>query len=807
MDLNDKMFMVPLSAYLNKRTFFPDDDVEIKVHLPENQFDGFIENPNFTENYIQNGDFTDGSNNWKKNQDVSLNAQNGRMIVTSNKIGSTPGILYETNFEVGTVTEVYFSFSGSKSRNNLRVCPFVRGLKTTDSSFKKTIVWGYAQYLQNILNYDDIKDIHFSETEKETIVIFKLPSDIDKLQVGFLFTGQEIGDQFMIDNVSVTTLNGESIFNPNNIIINSEFDMDSLFWGKNGNFTCDIIKDRDNNELLISNPTSGATPGIKHEKIISVIPGGNYILSYRGYIENLSYSACPLISGYTNNIKVNTIIWAENKYLVNVNNVTNINELSLTTENKEFNIGFSIPENINGVKIHMLYNSTLIPVSWIRLDYIRLFSGNTSNINSEKTVNICVFDKEKQLMDKFLHIDAKQQTYVKNAFALGCNWDTKYVFKIPSDYKPDIYFIEVIDKFCNVFSMYFIVKNPICDTDILVLSNNNTHEAYNDWAGLDGYASYYKWLIEDDTYKYSSNYISNQRPDNNTSIHIRKYDPNFIGPVLSNLIAGELYLYNWLTNNGIKYDIINDLDLNSDNNILRNYKILIIHTHPEYWTKNMMVGLNKFRNNGGKIMYLGGNGLYWKVTYDENTKIMENRKDNSIHSQDGLFGGLWKIIGNQLLPHDTTNDLIGSDYFHLVDVNNEPFGAPYRILQPNDWVFSNITDTLVGLNSLNAPKSNYEEGTSGASGHEMDRDIQGTHTQYIIAEGDNPDNNGAHMLYFEKNGGKIFSTGSISYTGSLLVDENISKITKNVINYMLLQDKFFEKYNSEEIKEIIKTLQ
>jgi N,N-dimethylformamidase len=463
-------------------------------------------------------------------------------------------------------------------------------------------------------------------------------------------------------------------------------------------------------------------------------------------------------------------------------------------------------------------------VSWIRFRYIRLFTvGSDPNPNPdpdpvyEKTVNLCILNKEKQLLTKILNVEAKQQEYVQNAFAIGCNWDTTHAFTIPSDYKSDIYFIEIIDEFCNIFSTYFIVKNPIYNTDTLVLSNGNTTQAYNDWAGLDGDASYYTWVINtgDDTYKNIqtnvSNYLSNQRPNYDTHIGIRTYFQNLFSsppiPHWSNKIAGEMYLLNWLKNNNIKYDIIDDLDFHCNEKLLQNYKILIIHNHPEYWTKNMMIALNKFRDNGGKILYLGGNGLYWKVTYDKTSYIMENRKNNSIHSQDGLIGGVWKNIGYQLSPYDTTNDLVGSDYIHLVDRDIEPFGSPYRILQPSHWVFSGITDTLVGIKSLNGPTNSYYDGTTGASGFEMDRNIQGTHTQYIIAEGENPNNNGAHMLYFEKNSGKIFSVGSIVYTGSLSVDENISKITKNVIDYMLLPDVFFEKYNTDEIKDLLITLQ
>ena len=42
------------------------------------------------------------------------------------------------------------------------------------------------------------------------------------------------------------------------------------------------------------------------------------------------------------------------------------------------------------------------------------------------------------------------------------------------------------------------------------------------------------------------------------------------------------------------------------------------------------------------------------------------------------------------------------------------------------------------------------------------------------------------MIYYENtNGGKLFSAGSLVYTGSLLVDSDISQLTKNVFEHFL----------------------
>lgn len=807
------MYTLPLQAYLSKKSVYPEEDVEIKVHLPQAPNE-IISNQNLSENLLQNGDFTNGLTNWTSNQNVSLEVIDQKLVVTSSQnTTSTPGIVYTISIQVTPLEEMYLIYRGNVSRTGLVACPFIRGLKDSDPSFRQTIVWAYDQYLANIMNHASISNLYLRATEELRTVVFRIPEEVDRISLYFLFNGPEIGDQFILDAISLYHIIGNVPFNPNNLILNNDFSQGLIFWGKNGSVSLEIDTE---GKLLITNPQKIGTPGIRYVNPIDVIPGGKYLLSYRAYRDNLSYTVCPLVTGYNDAQKTGHIIWAYSGYLENITNLTDITELYLTETTIERNIEFIIPEGTNRVYIYFLYVDPSVPVSWVRLEYVNLFLVDTesSTENPEGKVNICIIDKKKQTISKFLDISAKQQKYVKNAFAIGCDWDTTLVYNIPANLQPDLYYVEIMDKYCNMFYLDFIVKNPTHAGDILVLSNINTHNAYNDWAGLDGEASLYKWAIETDDglqYKSStyntSNYVSFERPDLTNSREIRMYNSMVEEPFWSHQIIGEVFLFQWMDQNNIEYDLINDQDLHQDGTVLLNYKIFIIHCHPEYWSKEMMIALNQFRDSGGKIMYLGGNGLYWRVSYDNaNNHIMETRKDASIHSQDGLQGGLWKDRGAIIEPYDTTPKLLNC-YYVFISSDEDIFGAPYKILQPTHWIFSGIQATLVGLKSLNSPKIKFEENKTGASGHEMDQDILGIYGENIIAKGDNPNNTGADMLYVEKNGGHVFSIGSISYTGSLLIDEDLSKLTKNVIYYMLLPDIFFEKYTLAEIQEILIKLQ
>ncbi len=75
----------------------------------------------------------------------------------------------------------------------------------------------------------------------------------------------------------------------------------------------------------------------------------------------------------------------------------------------------------------------------------------------------------------------------------------------------------------------------------------------------------------------------------------------------------------------------------------------------------------------------------------------------------------------------------------------------------------------------------------GASGHETDkRSASSPPNTVLLAKGINPDQGGAEIVYHETaSGGAVFSAGSITWVSALLVDEHVSRITRNVLDRFL----------------------
>jgi hypothetical protein len=111
-------------------------------------------------------------------------------------------------------------------------------------------------------------------------------------------------------------------------------------------------------------------------------------------------------------------------------------------------------------------------------------------------------------------------------------------------------------------------------------------------------------------------------------------------------------------------------------------------------------------------------------------------------------------------------------------------GAPYRVLDAAHWAFAGTglrTGDLFGERCL------HQRCPGGASGHETDK-VSASSLKAVrrLAKGTNPDDGGADMVAFETpSGGAVFSVGSINYVASLPVDEQVSRVTANVLKRFL----------------------
>jgi hypothetical protein len=190
-------------------------------------------------------------------------------------------------------------------------------------------------------------------------------------------------------------------------------------------------------------------------------------------------------------------------------------------------------------------------------------------------------------------------------------------------------------------------------------------------------------------------------------------------------------------------------------------------------------------NRGGKLMYLGGNGLNCEVEFlDESTLRF---KTYLAPAKSGDLGMPDPNDPSRYLESRTHRSL-GESEASLLGVVTTDTGimtaAPYRALHTAHWVFAG---TGLKDGDLFGEASLQERINGGASGHETDKiSPSSPPNTLLLAKGINRDEGGGEIVYYEtESGGAVYSVGSITYNASILVDPHISRITANVITHFL----------------------
>ncbi|MCK6450152.1 MAG: N,N-dimethylformamidase [Alphaproteobacteria bacterium] len=276
----------------------------------------------------------------------------------------------------------------------------------------------------------------------------------------------------------------------------------------------------------------------------------------------------------------------------------------------------------------------------------------------------------------------------------------------------------------------------------------------------------------------------------------------------------DLCLIDWLDRQGIEYDVISDHELQEKGvALLQPYGCVMSGSHPEYNTLEMLRATEAYLAGGGRFMYMGGNGFYWRVTFppahpgmielrraEDGTRAWEEMP-GQYHHATGELGGLWRRIGRP------PNALVGigfiaqgfdaSTYYRRTAASRDQRAA---------FLFKGIEDEILG---------DFGAWGDGAAGLEIDcydQRLGSPPHALVVASSENHSNafllvneemlsnthgvDGtlnprvkADIVFFETaGGGAVLSTGAISFVASLAhdgYDNNISRLTRNAVDRFL----------------------
>jgi N,N-dimethylformamidase len=355
-----------------------------------------------------------------------------------------------------------------------------------------------------------------------------------------------------------------------------------------------------------------------------------------------------------------------------------------------------------------------------------------------------------------------------------------------------LYYFHAKSEAGRFFSFPWIVAPRQPRAKIAVLASNITWNAYNSFGGRSNYIHPDKLPpaptvnarlelkrytdpqhVNYDCVDYAPLSFDRPEPINHVPENVQATDP-IAGRAACHVAPAEWRLLAWLERERLDYDYYAETQLHFGQLDLDAYRVLVLSTHPEYWSRQMYDRVKQWAfDRGGRLIYLGGNGLNCDVEFlDKQTCIYRNDDERRMRAASPAI----KYESRFHLRHESEASLLGVVY----DPRGIMTAAPYRVIDANHWVFEGS-----GLREGNTfgHASLHERVPGGASGHETDKispsSPAGTR---LLAQGLNPDHGGAEMVINESAGrGAVFSAGSINWVSSILVDDAVSRITRNVL--------------------------
>ena len=391
---------------------------------------------------------------------------------------------------------------------------------------------------------------------------------------------------------------------------------------------------------------------------------------------------------------------------------------------------------------------------------------------------------------------------------IGVNWNHDRF-----DYSPDLealsvtapeksglYYFHMKTSSGESFSFPWIVApaKEVKEKEIAILTSNICWNAYNDWGGRSNYVAANKlpdaptvsptqsspWFRPTGAIWWVGNSfepLSFDRPEPVNSEELESKITDQIKKIGSEHVAGEWRLLGWMEKEKYEYDLYSENQFDIGELDLEKYKVLILSTHPEYWTINMYEKLKDWvQNKGGKLLYLGGNGINCSVDLIGDEMIVNNM-DLSDWLPHRAYSGEGALIPSRFgLRHEVESSLLGV----VMSFAGMGTSAPYEAIDVDHPIFTNTNlknGDKFGFNSL------VSRCPGGASGHETDkRDSSTPANTRLHARGLNGEGAGAELVSLTTDsGGVVISVGSINWTASLPVDDQVALITRNALEFAL----------------------
>ena len=338
-----------------------------------------------------------------------------------------------------------------------------------------------------------------------------------------------------------------------------------------------------------------------------------------------------------------------------------------------------------------------------------------------------------------------------NGFDQDCGWPVVVSMSVDGMELPDngFYSARLRGPSGPFYDVPFVIRRGSVGGNIALIVNTNTWNAYNSWGGASNYSE-----------TASPINLTLKRPNH----HLLTASTDH--PKGSHMLRSEIWLADWLQSNAYAVDFYTDLDLHNGVDF-NGYRCLILNTHPEYWTMPMMDAVRGFLDQGGSLLYLGGNGAY--------------RPTSLGPSQNGGETALMTSESSVWATPDFPTYLGKPLFCARVDALGGPGQGNGVVLNPGvGFVPADAPPGVVGASGWNASPLPGSE-PWGASGWETD-DWAPPLPADVTEMGRDATGDGAVVaMYRTPAGGFVMGVGSLTFVGAMMMDATLQALVTNAL--------------------------
>lgn len=230
---------------------------------------------------------------------------------------------------------------------------------------------------------------------------------------------------------------------------------------------------------------------------------------------------------------------------------------------------------------------------------------------------------------------------------------------------PGMYLIRLTSSDGGASFVPIVVRDDDSQAPILAQSSVTTWQAYNGWGG--------------------ANLYTGQARKPSSRAKVVSFDRPYGGNGSGEFFGREFEFAYWAEREGLDVTYWTDIDLNDRPELALNHKVVVSLGHDEYYSTNMRTGLERARDHGVNLAFLGANAIYRKIRLEDSpvgrsrreVNYRVARSDPAYGRQDDQVTVSWREV-----PSNNPESALLGNYYEC-----NPVKADWVVGDASAWMF------------------------------------------------------------------------------------------------------------------------